>query len=79
MRPRKRTRASRCTGSPHFVRLSFNGLHTPDVEAAKRFYGSVFGWGTLTTDGATDSVTAGRQHLRLLRAASPDELQQGDP
>jgi uncharacterized protein len=26
--------------------VNFNGLHTRDVEAAKRFYGSVFGWGT---------------------------------
>ena len=32
--------------------MNFNGLHTRDVEAAKRFYGSVFGWGTLTIDGA---------------------------
>ncbi len=32
--------------------VNFNGLHTRDVEAAKRFYGSVFGWGTLTIDGA---------------------------
>jgi predicted enzyme related to lactoylglutathione lyase len=27
--------------------LSFNGLNTRDVEAAKSFYGSVFGWTTL--------------------------------
>jgi catechol 2,3-dioxygenase-like lactoylglutathione lyase family enzyme len=27
--------------------LNFNGLNTRDVEAAKRFYGSVFGWRTL--------------------------------
>ena len=32
--------------------VNFNGLHTRDVEAAKRFYGSVFGWGTLTIGGA---------------------------
>ena len=32
--------------------VNFNGLHTRDVEAAKRFYGSVFGWGTLTVGGA---------------------------
>jgi uncharacterized protein len=32
--------------------VNFNGLHTRDVEAAKRFYGSVFGWGTLAIDGA---------------------------
>jgi predicted enzyme related to lactoylglutathione lyase len=27
--------------------VNFNGLHTRDVEAAKRFYGAVFGWTTL--------------------------------
>ena len=32
--------------------VNFNGLHTRDVEAAKRFYGSVFSWGTLTIGGA---------------------------
>lgn len=31
--------------------LNFNGLNTRDVEAAKSFYGSVFGWQTLTLDG----------------------------
>lgn len=28
--------------------VNFNGLHTRYAEAAKRFYGSVFGWSTLT-------------------------------
>jgi uncharacterized protein len=32
--------------------LSFNGLNTRDVDGAKRFYGSVFGWQTLDVDGA---------------------------
>jgi predicted enzyme related to lactoylglutathione lyase len=31
--------------------LNFNGLGTRDPEAAKAFYGAVFGWGTLTLDG----------------------------
>jgi len=31
--------------------VNFNGLNTRDVEAAKSFYGSVFGWQTLTLDG----------------------------
>jgi uncharacterized protein len=31
--------------------LNFNGLNTRDPEGAKRFYGSVFGWGTLDLDG----------------------------
>ena len=32
--------------------LNFNGLNTRDVEGAKAFYGSVFGWDTLSTGGA---------------------------
>jgi predicted enzyme related to lactoylglutathione lyase len=31
--------------------LNFNGLATRDVEAAKRFYGAIFGWQTLTLPG----------------------------
>jgi hypothetical protein len=31
--------------------VNFNGLNTRDVEATKRFYGAVFGWGTMTLDG----------------------------
>jgi predicted enzyme related to lactoylglutathione lyase len=32
--------------------VNFNGLNTRDVEAAKRFYGYVFGWRTYTIGGA---------------------------
>jgi uncharacterized protein len=32
--------------------LNFNGLSTRDVEGAKAFYGSVFGWQTLALGGA---------------------------
>jgi predicted enzyme related to lactoylglutathione lyase len=32
--------------------LNFNSLNTRDVEAAQKFYGAVFGWRTLTLDGA---------------------------
>jgi predicted enzyme related to lactoylglutathione lyase len=32
--------------------LNLNGLNTRDVEGAKSFYGSVFGWRTLAVDGA---------------------------
>jgi predicted enzyme related to lactoylglutathione lyase len=32
--------------------VNFNGLHTRDAEAAKRFYGAMFGWGTITVGGA---------------------------
>jgi uncharacterized protein len=34
--------------------LNFNGLSTRDAEAAKSFYGSVFGWDTLSLDGGVE-------------------------
>ena len=34
--------------------LVFNGLNTRDPEAAKAFYGSVFGWSTLDLGGGRD-------------------------
>jgi predicted enzyme related to lactoylglutathione lyase len=34
--------------------LNFNGLNTRDVEAAKSFYGSVFGWETLGLGGGAE-------------------------
>jgi predicted enzyme related to lactoylglutathione lyase len=37
--------------------LNFNGLNTRDVEAAKSFYGSVFGWTTLALDGGAEMWT----------------------
>jgi uncharacterized protein len=37
--------------------VNFNGLHTRDAEAAKSFYGSVFGWTTLDVGGATEMWT----------------------
>jgi hypothetical protein len=37
--------------------LNFNGLGTRDVEGAKRFYGAVFGWTTLTLDGDAEMWT----------------------
>ena len=45
-----RHKGARIVNEPGAV--NFNGLHTRDVEAAKRFYGSVFGWGTVAIDGA---------------------------
>lgn len=32
--------------------VNFNGLNTRDVDAAKRFYGAVLGWQTMTLDGS---------------------------
>jgi uncharacterized protein len=37
--------------------LNFNGLHARDVEAAKTFYGKVFGWRTLTLDDGQEMWT----------------------
>ncbi|HEY7073228.1 MAG TPA: VOC family protein [Acidimicrobiales bacterium] len=37
--------------------LNFNGLATRDVEAAKQFYGSVFGWTTLDLGGGMEMWT----------------------
>jgi hypothetical protein len=37
--------------------LVFNGLNTRDVEGARSFYGSVFGWQTLTMDGGLQMWT----------------------
>ena len=37
--------------------LNFNSLNTRDLEGAKRFYGSVFGWETLALDGGAQMWT----------------------
>jgi predicted enzyme related to lactoylglutathione lyase len=37
--------------------LNFNGLNTRDVEGAKSFYGSVFGWTTLALPGGAEMWT----------------------
>jgi predicted enzyme related to lactoylglutathione lyase len=37
--------------------LNFNGLGTRNMETAKSFYGSVFGWDTLTLDGGMEAWT----------------------
>jgi hypothetical protein len=37
--------------------LNFNGLGTRDVEGAKSFYGSVFGWATLPVGGGAEMWT----------------------
>jgi len=50
--------------------LNFNGLNTRDVEGAKSFYGSVFGWQTLTPGGGGEMWTL---------PGYGDHLEQGDP
>jgi predicted enzyme related to lactoylglutathione lyase len=37
--------------------VNFNGLNTRDVEGAKSFYGSVFGWQALTLNGDAEMWT----------------------
>ena len=37
--------------------LNFNNLHTRDVDRAKSFYGSVFGWKTLKLEGGVEMWT----------------------
>jgi predicted enzyme related to lactoylglutathione lyase len=37
--------------------LNFNGLNTRDVEGAKQFYGSVFGWQTIPLGGGAEMWT----------------------
>jgi predicted enzyme related to lactoylglutathione lyase len=46
----KAHRGARIVNEP--VSVTFNGLNTRDVDGAKSFYGSVFGWTTLALDGA---------------------------
>jgi uncharacterized protein len=50
--------------------LNFNGLNTRDVDGAKSFYGSVFGWRTLTLERGVEMWTLPRYG---------DHLEQGDP
>jgi predicted enzyme related to lactoylglutathione lyase len=49
--------------------LNFNTLNTRDVEGAKRFYGTVFGWDTLDLGGGTAWTLA----------AYGDHLEANDP
>src|SRR3989442_852140 len=50
--------------------LNFNGLNTRDVEGAKSFYGSVFGWQTLALEGGAEMWTL---------PGYGDHLEQGNP
>src|SRR4029450_4386176 len=46
---------------------NFNSLNTRDVDGAKAFYGSVFGWDTLSTGGAGMGTLPGYgDHLEQL-------------
>jgi predicted enzyme related to lactoylglutathione lyase len=45
--------------------LNFNDLHTRDVESAKSFYGSVFGWQTLDDESGMWTLSGYGDHLEL--------------
>jgi uncharacterized protein len=51
----KQHKGARIVNEPGSV--NFNGLNTRDIEAAKRFYGAVFGWGTLQMDNGAEMWT----------------------
>jgi predicted enzyme related to lactoylglutathione lyase len=51
--------------------LNFNGLNTRDVERARSFYGSVFGWQTLTMGGGAELWTL-RGYGDYLEGYHPD-------
>jgi uncharacterized protein len=51
----KEHRGARLVNEP--VSLNFNALHTRDAEAAKRFYGGVFGWQTLRLPAGGETWT----------------------
>jgi uncharacterized protein len=51
----KEHKGARVVNDPGSV--NFNGLNTRDARAARSFYGSVFGWLTLTMDGGAEMWT----------------------
>jgi predicted enzyme related to lactoylglutathione lyase len=56
--------------------LNFNGLHTRDVTRAKRFYGTVFGWATLSLAGGAEMWTLPGygDHLALDRPSLREDM-----
>ena len=50
--------------------LNFNGINTRDVEGAKSFYGSVFGWRTIALPSGAGDLDAARLR-RLSRSRQP--------
>ena len=46
--------------------VNFNNLHTDDVEAAKAFYGAVFGWTTIDAAGLMWALPGYGDHLEEL-------------
>lgn len=57
--------------------VSFNDLRTRDVEGAKRFYGAVFDWTTMTVDGAEMWTLPGYgDHLEELNPGTHEQAEE---
>lgn len=55
--------------------VNFNNLNTHDAEAAKAFYGAVFGWGTMPMGGADGWMQPGYgDHLELLNPGTLERM-----
>ena len=56
--------------------LNFNNLNTHDAEAAKAFYGAVFGWGTMPMGGGAEAWTLPGygDHLELLNPGTLERM-----
>ena len=72
----RRHRGARIVNEPGAV--NFNGLHTRDLEGAKRFYGAVFGWQTQSFAGSFQAWTlpAYGDHLERDRPGLREEMAQ---
>ncbi|MGN6869811.1 MAG: VOC family protein [Solirubrobacteraceae bacterium] len=56
--------------------LNFNNLNTHDADAAKAFYGAVFGWGTMAMGGGAEAWTLPGygDHLELLNPGTRERM-----
>ena len=56
--------------------LNFNNLNTHDADAAKAFYGAVFGWGTMPMGGGAEGWTLPGygDHLELLNPGTRERM-----
>ncbi len=70
----KQHRGARIVNEPGS--LNFNGLNTRDPDTARRFYGEVFGWQTLSVGGGFEAWTlpAYGDHLELDRPTIRQEM-----
>jgi uncharacterized protein len=56
--------------------LNFNNMNTHDADAAKAFYGAVFGWGTMPMGGGAEAWTLPGygDHLELLNPGTRERM-----